>query len=248
MGIFISFDFDRTLADYSRAHGNSILEGIHETYNNKFQVNWFDIDNRGFTDYQIITNLVHNHGISFHKIFNLMDLCVATINQKYDQYSYDYPINLFDQVDNLLHKLYLKDNVVMGISTGNIKSINLKKIKETGIDKYFSFGSFGDEVFNRYQLLKLTRNRLRRTYGLSESDITMHVGDSVLDILSAKKSGFIPIGVATGNYSLEQLRLAGAEFVFNDIAEFGKSVDKILETVLDNNSIMPLLSKSKRKY
>ena len=157
MKTFISFDFDRTLADYSRAHGNSMLEGIHETFDNKFRVNWFDVHASGYTDLQIITSLVHNHGVSMQDIFEKMPLCVSNIIQSFPKYSYFYPVELLKGAEKTLRELYYMDDVILGLSTGNIKSIGLDKAKSTGIDYYFSFGSFGDEVFTRPQLLRLTK-------------------------------------------------------------------------------------------
>lgn len=238
MRLFISFDFDRTLADYSRAHGNSILDGIHETFDNKFWVNWFDIHASGYTDLQIITQLVHNHGVSMHQIFNQMGLCVSNIVQHFPKYSYEYPVELLDGAEKTLNSLFYMDNVVLGLSTGNIKSILLNKTKSTGIDQYFSFGSYGDEVFTRHQLLRLTKKRLMKYYGFSDSDVGIHIGDSALDIVSAKKVGFIPIGLASGNYSKESLASFGAKYVFNNIKEFSNNLDDLLAEITNNNYII----------
>ena len=231
MRIFISFDFDRTLADYSKAHGNAILGGIYEVFDKKFQVNWFDLHSSGLTDLQIITDLVHNHGISYHTIFKRMNNCVYTITDIFNKYLSIYPVELLDKADEIIEDLYKRDNVIIGLSTGNIRSISLEKIYYTGIDQFFKFGSFGDEVFNRYQLLRKTKNRLIQNFHFSSYDIAMHVGDSTLDVLSAKKAGFIPIGVATGNYSKEKLREAGATFVFNNLKEFNNSFDAMLDGI-----------------
>ena len=238
MKIFISFDFDRTLADYSRAHGNSILEGIHETFDNKFWVNWFDVHASGYTDLQIITQLVHNHGVSMHQIFNQMGLCVSNIVEHFPKYSYEYPVELLEGAEETLKELYYTDNVFIGLSTGNIKSILLDKIKSTGIDQYFSFGSFGDEVFTRPQLLRLTKKRLKEYYALSKSDLAIHVGDSLLDVISAKKTGFIPIGLASGNYSKEQLTNAGAKYVFKNINELKINLDELLSEITSNKNVI----------
>ena len=141
--IFISFDFDRTLGDYSKAHGNSILEAIHVTFNRKFQVNWFDISSAGLTDLQIITNLVHNHGISLNTIFQNLNLCLYNINKNFNKYLKTYPIELLDHAKETVESLSNRDDTIIGISTGNIKTISIKKLVYTGIEHYFLFGSYG---------------------------------------------------------------------------------------------------------
>ena len=240
MRVFISFDFDRTLADYSRAHGNSILAGIHETFNNKFYVNWIDLAHSGFTDLQIITSLVHNQGVSYHHIFDNMNLCLRSISQKFHEYVLFYPVELLDDAEKTLQNLSNKDNVTIGLSTGNIKSICLSKTKFTNIDEYFSFGSFGNQAFNRYQLLELTKNRLKLNYSFSKNDFAFHIGDSLLDMKAARKSGFIPIGIATGGYSKVQLLQSGAKYVFNDLKEFNKSFDSILDKLEEKKHYLPI--------
>ena len=235
MKIFISFDFDRTLADYSKAHGNSLLEGIHLTFNRKFQVNFHEISNSGLTDLQIITLLVHNHGISYEDIFKQMNLCVHNIVKKFDDYSYFHPVELLVGAEETLKNLSYRDNVIIGLSTGNIKEICLNKARLTGIDEYFAFGSFGDEAFNRDQLLQLTKYRLQKEFGYSKKDIALHVGDSVMDILSAKKAGFIPIGVSTGSYTKEKLLKAGAKFVFERISDLDLYFDEIIDSIQNKN-------------
>lgn len=242
MRLFISFDFDRTLADYSRAHGNSILDGIHETFDNKFWVNWFDIHASGYTDLQIITQLVHNHGVSMHQIFGRMNLCVSNVVQHFPKYSYEYPVELLDGAEKTLSNLFAMDDVVLGLSTGNIKAICLDKTKSTGIDQYFSFGSYGDEVFTRHQLLRLTRKRLKKYYGFSAHDIGIHIGDSALDVVSAKTAGFIPIGLASGNYSKEVLSKFGAKYVFKNINELSRNLDDLISDITNNTVIKTTIS------
>ncbi len=247
MKVYISFDFDRTLADYSKAHGNSILDGIHETYGNKFKVNWMDISSPGLTDLQIITYLVHNHGISYHTIFKNMNKVIRITDHKFHKYLNFYPVELLDKTEETLQQLSERENVVLGLSTGNIKSICLGKTKYTGIEDYFSFGAFGDEVYDRNRLLKLTKERLRTEYGLTKRDLILHVGDSILDITASIENNVIPIGVATGKYSKEDLYNAGAKYVFDKLPELNTELDTLLGSFQQKDQKLPVYLKRKLK-
>lgn len=224
--VFVSFDFDRTLGDFSVAHGNAILRAIHETYDNKFTVNWFDLNLSGLTDMEIITNLVHNHGISFNIIFERMTECIELINEEFLYYLKSYPIELLEGVPDTLNVLY-QNEILMGLTTGNIKSVAWAKTENTGIRKYFSLGGFGDEAYDRTQMLRLTMNRAIKKFNLSSNDIFIHVGDSVKDIISAIKVGFIPIGVTTGHYNKKQLKEAGALHVVQNLKEILPIINEI---------------------
>jgi phosphoglycolate phosphatase-like HAD superfamily hydrolase len=60
--------------------------------------------------------------------------------------------------------------------------------------------------------------------GVSPEDILI-VGDTPRDIAAALENGVVGVGVATGNYSVEQLRETGAEMVFEDFADWEKAAE-----------------------
>ena len=45
------------------------------------------------------------------------------------------------------------------------------------------------------------------------------VGDTPHDIACARAVGAVPVGVATGTFTVEQLRATGAEIVFKDLSD-----------------------------
>ena len=53
---------------------------------------------------------------------------------------------------------------------------------------------------------------------------TVVIGDTPHDVSSAKASGAIAVGVATGGHSVEQLKESGADFVFQDFSEWRSAV------------------------
>ena len=69
----------------------------------------------------------------------------------------------------------------------------------------------------------LTRAAIARAEALSGTDIdpaeVIAVGDTPRDIEAAHGAGAIAVGVATGEYTLEQLQEAGAEHVLLSFAD-----------------------------
>jgi phosphoglycolate phosphatase-like HAD superfamily hydrolase len=53
------------------------------------------------------------------------------------------------------------------------------------------------------------------------------IGDTPLDVACAKAGGARLIAVATGYYSVDQLRAAGADVVFEDLSDTGAVVRSI---------------------
>jgi phosphoglycolate phosphatase-like HAD superfamily hydrolase len=62
---------------------------------------------------------------------------------------------------------------------------------------------------------------------LPDAENTFVVGDAVWDILAARRAGYLPIGVLTGGYSVEELTNAGAYRVFDDVAHLRVNLDLI---------------------
>ncbi|MGW2252284.1 HAD family hydrolase [Kitasatospora sp. NPDC001660] len=55
---------------------------------------------------------------------------------------------------------------------------------------------------------------------LREQGATVYVGDHLGDIVGARRADAVAVGVATGPYSAEELREAGADVVLADLTEF----------------------------
>jgi len=60
------------------------------------------------------------------------------------------------------------------------------------------------------------------------------VGDTKYDILFAKANNVASIGVLTGIYKEDQLKLFEPEFIFNSIADIPENIDKIIEKIYSN--------------
>ena len=86
----------------------------------------------------------------------------------------------------------------------------------------------------------MTKNRLIVESGYSKGDIAFHIGDSILDILSAREVGFVPIGVTTGKNSEQELYDAGAKFVFNKLSDLDKAFDTISRSLKHERLNQPL--------
>ena len=61
----------------------------------------------------------------------------------------------------------------------------------------------------------------------SPSDVVV-IGDTPHDIACARAVGAMPVAVATGGYSVDQLSGAGADMVFKDLSET-EAVVRVLE-------------------
>ena len=116
----------------------------------------------------------------------------------------------------------------MGLVTGNTEAIAWLKLEKTGLKKYFKFGGFGDHVMKRSGIVKKALEASVECIGTMERENIFLVGDTPRDILGGHKMGLITIGVATGDFSRDQLLQSGADFILENL----KDTDKVLKIIL----------------
>ncbi len=116
-------------------------------------------------------------------------------------------------VHDLLERLVEAD-ALLGLVTGNIEGAAHIKISRAGLQRFFLFGGYGSDSAVRSDL---TRAAIARAEALSGHHIdpsqVLVVGDTPRDIEAAHGAGAVAVGVATGEYSVEQLRDGGADHV-----------------------------------
>ncbi len=87
--------------------------------------------------------------------------------------------------------------------------------------RYFRCGAFGEDHGDRNHLVPVAMNRARAC-GLPPHVEPAHaivIGDTPRDIACAQAHGARCLAVATGDYSVEALRGAGADVVFEDLSD-----------------------------
>lgn len=100
--------------------------------------------------------------------------------------------------------------------TGNVKEIAKAKLSSVGVYQYFTTGGFGgtDPHTTRADLVNFA---LKKSGYENRKNLVCLVGDTPLDIKAAHGAGIEHVVcVATGIYSLDELKQAGAESVLDD--------------------------------
>lgn len=123
-------------------------------------------------------------------------------------------------IRELLHILAERDDVVLGLLTGNFQDGARIKLEHFDLWRYFRCGAFGDDSADRNELVPFAVNRARQC-GLDEvhpSRIFV-IGDTPHDVACARAAGAVPVAVATGGFTSAQLRESGAEIVYENLAD-----------------------------
>jgi len=102
-------------------------------------------------------------------------------------------------VRELLDALATRDDVALGLLTGNIEPGARIKLREAGLEGYFAIGAFGSDDSIRDHLVPIARERARERWGDAFSGArTVVVGDAEADVRCARAGGARAVAVATG--------------------------------------------------
>jgi len=120
----------------------------------------------------------------------------------------------------LLDALSPRDDVHLALLTGNFETTAQLKLEYFDLWRYFRGGAFGDDAPDRNRLLPRAVAHVAKCGGpcIAARDAII-VGDTPLDVACAHASGARSIAVATGVHSVEELRAAGADVVFEDLSD-----------------------------
>ena len=118
---------------------------------------------------------------------------------------------VLDCVLELLEKL-IDDGVLLGLTTGNVEEAAHIKLQRANLNRFFSFGGYGSDSPDRTELTKKALERAEIVSGRTlEPEHCFSCGDTPRDVEAGHGAGIRVIGVATGEFSLEQLQEAGAD-------------------------------------
>ena len=111
-------------------------------------------------------------------------------------------------VEKLLTRLG-ENGMILGIVSGAMEGAARTKLLPGNLNRFFVFGAYGSDSTNRGELTKIAIGKATLLHsGLVPAEVFV-VGDTPNDMKAAIAAGAVPVGVATGTYSIEDLRAAG---------------------------------------
>lgn len=125
----------------------------------------------------------------------------------------------------LLEALAGHSHVRLGLATGNFSEAARIKLDVYDLTRHFSGGGFGEHSFERADVVRTAIEAVAD--GARPEDILV-IGDTPHDITSALDNGVVAVGVATGNYGVEDLRGAGAHHLFSDFSDWKGAAETLL--------------------
>jgi phosphoglycolate phosphatase-like HAD superfamily hydrolase len=186
----------------------------------------------GKTDPQIVRDLMrlegHSEEVIDERMEPLIEFYLHGLERELDAGLH---AHLFEGIPELLDALEARDDVVLGLLTGNLRAGAALKLRSAGIDmSRFRIGAFGSDHHHRPELPAIAQRRAREELGLEIPGAGMVViGDTPADIECGRAIGARAVGVATGRYTVEELASHSPMAVFPTLAD----TDTVVRVILD---------------
>jgi len=221
----VLFDIDSTLIKGAKGHREAFSEAFKEAYGVDTTIDI--INHHGMTDQQIIIEVLKKNGLNEQTIKSKIEECMKVMVEFFSKVVDSDEIVILDGVQELLKELN-KNNVLIGLVTGNLEPIGRGKLKKVRLNHYFKVGGFGSDDINRTKLVKKAIKEAEQNYEFRTNNNVFLFGDAPQDMKAGKEAGVKTIGVTTGVYSKEQLESSGANFIFEDL----KDTNKVLKIIM----------------
>jgi len=187
----------------------------------------------GKTDKQIVRDLMRGHGHDDDYINDRMDALLELYLKELarEVKSGERVPRTLPGIPHLLDELEAKEQVTLGLLTGNIEPGAKVKLAAAGVDvSRFRVNAFGSDHEHRPELPGVAQRRAADFLGRElEGDAIYVIGDTPADIRCGEAIGARAIGVATGHYSVDDLTQHEPFAVFENLAETSAVVRVILD-------------------
>jgi len=202
----ILFDIDGTLIDSGGAGNRAFSMALKSAYGLEGGLNGVRLD--GKTDLQILREVLDRYGTVLESreelIQTLFDRYLAFLRRELERVGERYRV--LPGVTDLLSLLEQDASFLLGIASGNIESGARLKLERGGLNRFFRLGGFGSDSESRTELIKTAMKRGEDHAHPSVIESTIVIGDTPRDILHGKEAGAEVVAVASGYYSLAQLK------------------------------------------
>jgi phosphoglycolate phosphatase len=225
----VLFDIDGTILWSDGAGRRAMTEALTSVFGSAGPTDYrYD----GKTDPQIVRDLMratgHDDATIDERIDPLMTRYLGGLERELAAGTH---AHVFDGVRELLDALEARDDVVLGLLTGNLRAGAEIKLRAAGIGvERFRVCAFGSDHHVRGALPALAQRRALEELGYTIPGERIYViGDTPADIACGQSIGARAIAVATGRYTPEELARHQPYALFSSLAD----TEAVMRVIVD---------------
>jgi phosphoglycolate phosphatase-like HAD superfamily hydrolase len=226
--MLVLFDIDGTILKSQHAGVQAMLDAFHQLHPDR-RFSFDGIDIAGRLDTLIYGEMADRHGVpadaESHEVFRHtysghLERRLAERNT----------VVCLDGVAELVQRLAKEPGVELGLLTGNYPATGRLKVKHAGLDPdLFKVNAFAMDGVTRRDLPPVALQRYQQRHGSPlDPAHAIIIGDTPKDVDCALHNGCRVLGVATGEFTAEQLLACGAHHVVDKLSP----VEPVLEWLL----------------
>lgn len=227
----VLFDIDGTILWTDGAGRRAVYRALEEVYETQIPAG---LEFDGKTDPQIIRELMELAGVEQTRIHQHIDTAISryVVELHQELASDDHHGKTYPGIAELLDALEARDDVLLGLLTGNVRDGAMAKLAAVGLAHHrFRVGAFGSDHAARRELPAIAKGRAEELLGhpVAGYDVVV-IGDTPADMSCGLGIGARAIGVATGRYSVDDLLACNPAAVFSDLSD----TKAVLQAILDD--------------
>ena len=214
----VLFDIDGTIMNTDGGGASSCQKALETVFG--VDVPLADYSMSGKTDTQIVLDLMERVGVSREETTAKLDeinaLYIDLLSKEVDTWNPELCPGIVEVLDALVDR----DDVVLGLLTGNVVRGAEVKLNRVGLWSYFKTGAYGDGAPERKMLPDIAQKTAQELTGkVFEGKDMVIIGDTPNDVLCGRHLDVKSIAVATGHYDLDTLQSYDPDFLFEDLSQ-----------------------------
>lgn len=214
----VLFDIDGTLLNCGGRTRKPLAGALEEIYGTSGSL--LEDPFAGKTDDQIVFDALIAGGVGEEKIGRLLPLAKKRYIEVLENALDGADVVLLPGVEETLERLNSLGGVRVGLLTGNWEIGARWKLDHFALNRFFSFGAFGDGCRDRAGLPPVALDVARRHFGESFGpEEVLIVGDTPNDVRCGRENRIGVVALTTGFSDCDELRDAGADWIFSDLIE-----------------------------
>lgn len=200
MTTVIFWDIDGTLLTTARAGIHAWEDAVEKRIGKPVDLSQFQT--AGLTDVDISGKLAANHGLDPAIASELL----LTYENRLPGHLGRRAGAVLPNVMQILERLRQRPDVHSALLTGNTRAGAAAKLRHYGLAEFFEGGAFADGAEDRATIARTALAQARSIVGEVSADRVYVIGDTPHDVSCGKAIGARVVAVATGGYTLDQLR------------------------------------------
>jgi len=214
--LVLLFDIDGTLIHTQGAGRRALEMAVREAFSLDEPV--ADVPLHGRTDRAIVFDLFTRHGIdsSEENWARLKQAYLSHLPRLLQAGSGE----VLPGIRSLLEELRTRDDVRLGLLTGNNAAGARIKLGHFDLDHFFAFGGYGDLHQDRNDVAWVALREVERCVGRQvDLQKVWVIGDTPADVACGRAIGARVLAVATGQHSLAELQQTTPDLALSNLAD-----------------------------